>query len=1206
MEARIVKLVECIENNKSQELSQIAAFQLGQIAKETTEAIIEKILKLFFNQNIEVRFSGGLALSEILTNSAVQCKLPELPLKFCDFMNSRENSYKKAKTTPEAFTNLLNAFRALILHGSWEEKHGAFIGLKVILNLKKVCKECEEDILCRCILSVSDDNTADYSGDLAEFPLRTLGAEVISLASVSFYSSIEVCLLDLLKQNTLAVLICFRKAKVHSLKAYESVQSVLKEHQNEDVIAEAFHYLAKYPLAQDQQLVDLIVKLINASDYLSSYIKYAIKVLNILFNLNCTLPPNFTKIYELFTHNLTEVRISTISAFISLVHKSCIDIEIVFSLATQSLLLETNAIVIKQTWVLIKILMEKYDINELIDKKVYAWNEFLMSKEPKNYSFFYLPERTSGEEVYSFADNNTDEDIKSQAYLEKKHIERIWKIGKLISKAKRTIEYKDNIDKFLWVLCYHNKDLNSLYQIIYTETEGKIENIRIKSMAVYKVVLLSIENHLDMPEKITPIIQAIVTSYRHETHPLLKKKIAKTAARLTFLLKSRNCNEKFIKNLIKIHSYPIIYYLQQIHTDQTPLLFDYYKDLTNTENLKIVTEYIHPSLESYFKHHIDKILSLLPNASIASSLGLILTQVPGCLLNFVEYLIKYLSVHPLPHTDPLKVLKDLLKNQIVSFIPYSSCILLPLLSHLNSECTSEVAEVFSEILCVVMLDSSDLCLSESLAREKASCMEFLGNLKGVYTLPKYVPRVLIRGIELRDYQKDGIAWMRFLASFRLGGMLCDEMGLGKTIQSLCVIAEAHLDHPDAVSLIVCPSTIVGHWVKEAKNYLDLNICNLNEGILKGLLVISYKYLISNIETIAAHQFLYTILDEGHLLSNPNTKAFKSVKLIKSNYRIILTGTPIQNKILEIWPFFDFLMPGFLGTHSEFSCAYQKYLKPKKSEKTIKFKDEYLALQKLNTLHKKILPFVLRRLKKDILKDLPEKIIQDYYVELNLLQKNMLYKFYEENKSSQLEEINFLRKLCNHPKLVDPSITDNKSPKLEAIKELMWNCEICEETGASHKALVFTQMKKMLDIIETDVMQAEFPLTKYSRLDGSVPHCKRFEICEEFNNNHQNRVLLMTTDAGGLGLNLQAADVVIFVDHSWNPVKDLQAMDRTHRIGQKNIVNVYRLITRDTLEEQILGLQSFKTRISETLVDVENSSMKSVDPTALLSNIIENQ
>jgi TATA-binding protein-associated factor len=428
------------------------------------------------------------------------------------------------------------------------------------------------------------------------------------------------------------------------------------------------------------------------------------------------------------------------------------------------------------------------------------------------------------------------------------------------------------------------------------------------------------------------------------------------------------------------------------------------------------------------------------------------------------------------------------------------------------------------------------------------------------------------------------------------------MGLGKTIQSLCAIAEAHLDHPNSFSLIVCPASVVGHWLKEAKSYLDLPV-HEHPDHGKGLLVISYNILNTNIEKIKKLHFLYAVLDEGHLLSNPKTKTFKAVKSISSTYRLILTGTPIQNKILDVWPFFDFLMPGFLGTQSDFTSTYQKHLKAKKVSNSVKFKDEYRALQKLHALHKKILPFALRRLKKDILQDLPEKIIQDYYIDLTSVQSSLI-KNYNVSSKNALENLTFIEKVCFHPFLVDKKFVDEESPKLNALKELLEDCEISEEAGASHKALVFSKSKKVLDLVEK-CLRLNFPETRFLRLDGDTPQVKRYEICNEFNQNLQVRVLIVTTKAGGVGLNLQAASVVIFIDHSWNPVADMQAMDRAHRIGQKKVVNIYRLIARDSLEEEILGLQVFKSKLASALVNTENSCMSSVDSVNLLSSFNQN-
>lgn len=1240
MEARVVKLIECIEANKSRELSQIAAFQLGQLAREHPEGLLERLSKLFFNKNDEIQLSAALAFSEVIANIPFECTPSENNLKISNLASIPSSPVKRPKVSEDPSTSILHSFRSLIIDGTWEEKYGSCLAFKVLLKNRKLCKECEEDTICRVIIAISQDQSADFSSDLPEFPLRKIGAETISLASGTLSKYLEDAILEYFFTNPLAVLLCLRKGKFYTKKSYEAVLKVLDFENKEDCITEACHYLAKFPLKdmiQDNEerfdeLVQKLVKIINISDSLSAFIKYAIKVLDFLFNYNYRLPNQSEKIYSFFIHNLTEVRLSAFSAFVGLVTKNCVDASKVFLLAIQTLLLETNPFILKKAKILARTIIRNHDMRNLIKAHIPKWTNFLLDRDPKVFNFFIIPENTgSAEEVYSFADNNTDEDIKSSIYMEKKHLERIWRIGKLVYEASKV--YRENTIiadtklKIFGILSYSSSDATELYKIINMDSEGKLENFRIKAVAVYKLVKLICEYNISFPEKISSILQSIVTAYKYETHNFLKKKIAKTAALLTFQLKSRNCNKNFVKNLLESSPQQIIFYLQSVHKDETPKLFLIYQEWSKPENLLIISDYIHPSLHYFFLNLIPLILDSLPNEIITKALIKIFSQIPNSIPILVDYMIRFLSLFPLPFVDPLIILKELLQKQIVTFIPYAACIILPLLSHLNTSNGNEVAEVFSEILYAVMLDSPESSLPEHLLEHRRMGMEFLANLRGVYHLPKYMPRVVLHNLDLRDYQKEGIAWMRFLAKFRLGGMLCDEMGLGKTIQSLCVIAEAHLDYPDAISLIICPASIVGHWVKEAKNYLHLEVLELGHLLqgkkadgsasmisknyigsypFKGLVVVSYSSLLRNLSVLENFEFLYMVLDEGHLLSNPNTKSFKAVKKLKSQYRLILTGTPIQNKILELWPFFDFLMPGFLGTQTDFSTTYQKYLKPKKSERTVKFKDEYLALQKLNTLHKKILPFVLRRLKKDILHDLPDKIIQDYYVDMNSTQKELFRKFAEEEKKSQLEEPNFLKKLFNHPQLVDETLVNSESPKIDALKELLVDCEICEESGSAHKALIFSQMKKMLNIIEKELLSVHFPLTKYLRLDGKTPQNKRFEICEEFNKNPQYRLMLMTTKSGGLGLNLQAADVVIFIDHSWNPIEDLQAMDRTHRIGQKNIVNVYRLITRETLEEEILGLQAFKTRIAETLVNTDNTSMQSVDPAALLASVSESR
>ena len=313
------------------------------------------------------------------------------------------------------------------------------------------------------------------------------------------------------------------------------------------------------------------------------------------------------------------------------------------------------------------------------------------------------------------------------------------------------------LNKTLEILSFEGKDFSGFYEIIAADSEGKLENIRIKAVVAYQLAKLCMKYRLELPNKITPILQIVVTGYKHENHPLLKQKIAKTAARITFLLKFRNCNEKFIRNLLKIDPHPIIYHLQGIHKAETPVLFDFYNDFSNPDHLSMISNYIHPSLFEYFISNFSKILSFLPNRLVSSSLVSILSQVPECIPNFVEYLTEYLKEYPLPNTEPVNILKLLLKNQIKPFIPYAACLLLPLLSHINTDYGSEVAEAFGDILIAVMLDASDSFLSKNLQNNRAECMDFLANLKGVYTLPKYSPNILLNNIELREYQKEGIA-----------------------------------------------------------------------------------------------------------------------------------------------------------------------------------------------------------------------------------------------------------------------------------------------------------------------------------------------------------------------------------------------------------------------------------------------------------------
>merc|ERR1719225_2450883 len=282
---------------------------------------------------------------------------------------------------------------------------------------------------------------------------------------------------------------------------------------------------------------------------------------------------------------------------------------------------------------------------------------------------------------------------------------------------------------------------------------------------------------------------------------------------------------------------------------------------------------------------------------------------------------------------------------------------------------------------------------------------------------------------------------------------------------------------------------------------------------------------------------------------------------------------------------------------------------------------------MEALHRQVLPFILRRMKEDVLKDLPPKITQDYYCELSPIQQLLYEDFAKEqkdknknDKSHIFQALQYLRKVCNHPKLVlhadhkhynlvQSLLAESNShlnalshaTKLPALKQLLNECGIgtndndqdCSRVVGQHRALVFCQLKAMMDIVETDLFKANMSNVTYLRLDGSVPPAERHDIVTKFNNDMSIDLLLLSTSVGGLGLNLTGADTVIFVEHDWNPMKDLQAMDRAHRIGQKKVVNVYRLITRNTLEEKILGIQKFKLKTANSVITKDNSSLSSM-------------
>ncbi|RUS75204.1 hypothetical protein EGW08_017041 [Elysia chlorotica] len=632
-------------------------------------------------------------------------------------------------------------------------------------------------------------------------------------------------------------------------------------------------------------------------------------------------------------------------------------------------------------------------------------------------------------------------------------------------------------------------------------------------------------------------------------------------------------------------------------------------------------------------------------------------------------------------------------------LPYLVLLVIPVLGRMSDQAASVrlmATHCFASLVKLMPLEGGvpDPPTSQAwLLQRKETQRKFLDQLFNLSKLDNYEITVPVNA-ELRKYQQDGVNWLGFLNQYKLHGILCDDMGLGKTLQSICVLATDHRLRADKYeesedpgcaplpSIVICPPTLVGHWVYEVNKFVDESYLNplmyagppaervrLQKKVPHhNLIIASYDVVRNDVDFFSSIKWNYCILDEGHIIRNGKTKLAKATKQLPCNHRLILSGTPIQNNVLDLWSLFDFLMPGFLGTERQFQARYGRPILQSRDAKSSSREQEAGALA-MEALHRQVLPFILRRLKEDVLQDLPPKIMQDYYCDLSPLQVQLYEDFAKSRAKRTVDEtvtggedskdkkvssqgtahifqaLQYLRKVCNHPALVlgpshprhkeilssfsqgsSPNIHDIvHAPKLTALKQLLNDCGIgngqVSSSGASqqpgqgvdavpvvnqHRVLLFCQLKGMLDIVEKDLLKSRMPSVTYLRLDGTVPPGSRHDIVHRFNNDPSIDILLLTTHVGGLGLNLTGADTVIFVEHDWNPMKDLQAMDRAHRIGQKKVVNVYRLISRGTLEEKIMGLQKFKLAVANTVISQENSSMQTMGTDQLLDLFVLDQ
>jgi SNF2 family DNA or RNA helicase len=471
---------------------------------------------------------------------------------------------------------------------------------------------------------------------------------------------------------------------------------------------------------------------------------------------------------------------------------------------------------------------------------------------------------------------------------------------------------------------------------------------------------------------------------------------------------------------------------------------------------------------------------------------------------------------------------------------------------------------------------------------------------------------------LRPYQNQGVAWLHFLRANGFGGILADEMGLGKTLQTLAFINQLQITNcelrtelsnsPAGIrnsefkipNLIVCPTSLVFNWLAEAKKFApELKILALHgperharfeEIAASDIVVTSYALIRRDAEKYRGLEFDTVVLDEAQHIKNRQTQNAQAVKAVRAKHRLVLTGTPLENSVLDLWSIFDFLMPGYLGTAKDFRERYEQPIAKEKNAEA------------QSRLARRLRPFMLRRLKRDVAADLPAKLEQVSFCELTPDQRGVYQQVIEASRKEVLEAVGAqgvaksrmvvltallrLRQVCCDLRLLklDNVKPANASGKLDLFGELLE-----EVIDGGHRVLVFSQFVGMLALLKERLAAEKID---FCYLDGSTTD--RGAVVEEFQSNAAIPVFLISLKAGGVGLNLTGADTVIHFDPWWNPAVEDQATDRAHRIGQTKVVTSYKLITRDTVEEKILLLQNRKRAVIQATIGGEEEFAASLN------------
>ena len=452
---------------------------------------------------------------------------------------------------------------------------------------------------------------------------------------------------------------------------------------------------------------------------------------------------------------------------------------------------------------------------------------------------------------------------------------------------------------------------------------------------------------------------------------------------------------------------------------------------------------------------------------------------------------------------------------------------------------------------------------------------------------------------LRPYQLSGFQWLNYLNDVGWGGILADDMGLGKTVQALTMLDYYKTTNGSLKAIVVCPTTLIYNWQNEVKKFTPSLTYHIHHGSARSrsaeelsnhnIIITTYGTLRSDIQILLKIFFDYVVLDESQAIKNPASKVTKAASLLTAKNRVCMSGTPLQNNTFDIFAQMNFLNPGLLGSMEFFRNEFATPI------------DKFGEQEQKDHLRKLLFPFILRRTKEQVAKDLPEKTETILFCEMEKEQRK-IYDAYRnayrdkimgtiddqgigKSQLTILQGLMKLRQICDSPAILNE---DEKYPN-HSIKLDELTREISENIG-DHKALIFSQFLGMLALIKAKLKEQNIP---FEYFDGSTSAPDRERAIQNFQNNDECRVFLISLKAGGVGLNLTAADYVYIVDPWWNPAVEQQAIDRTHRIGQTKNIFAYRMICKDTIEDKIIQLQEKKRLLAKELIADDATFVKAL-------------